>query len=163
MTARKAKKPSPPKIGRPSKYRPEFVGQARKLADLGQTDREIAEFFEVDERTLHRWKHDHEDFCHALTLGKEGPDARVEQSLFRRAVGYSHDDIHISTYEGAVTLTSIVKHYPPDPTSMIFWLKNRRRDLWREKHEEPPADAATAAAAIRDILKALDAEADAQS
>lgn len=149
-----------PRKGRPSKYLAVFVGQARKLADLGLTDREIAEFFEVDERTLYRWKNEHADFRQALTLGKDGPDDRVEQSLYRRAIGYSHDDFHISTYEGAVTQTPIVKHYPPDSTSAIFWLKNRRKDLWREKRDEPPAEAATAAAEIRALLKALDEETD---
>lgn len=147
-------------MGRPSKYKPEFVAQARKLADLGQTDREIAEFFEVDERTLHRWKHEHDDFCQSLTLGKAGPDARVEKSLYHRAIGYSHDDVHVSTYEGQVTLTPIVKHYPPDGTSAFFWLKNRKPHLWREKREEEPADAAAAAAAIRELLMALDDETD---
>ena len=24
------------------------------------------------------------------------------------------------------------EHYPPDPTSMCFWLKNRRPDRWRD-------------------------------
>lgn len=146
--------------GRPSKFKPEFVDQGRRLANLGATDREIAEFFEIDEATLYRWKHERPAFCEALTLGKEGPDSRVEQSLFRRAVGYRHDDVHVSTYEGKVTLTPIVRHYPPDPTSMIFWLKNRRQDRWREKREEAPADAAAAAAAIREILKAADEETD---
>jgi transposase-like protein len=43
--------------GRPSKFRPEFVDQAAKLAQLGATDREIGDFFKVDERTINRWKH----------------------------------------------------------------------------------------------------------
>lgn len=147
-------------MARPSKFKPEFVEQAGKLAKLGATDRDVAEFFEVDERTLNRWKLENEAFCHSLNVGKEPADERVEQSLYRRAVGYSHDDVHISTYEGVVTLTPIVKHYPPDPTSMIFWLKNRRKDRWRDKHEESPPEAAEAAAAIRKLLKALDDETD---
>jgi hypothetical protein len=28
-----------------------------------------------------------------------------------------------------------VRHYPPDPTSMIFWLKNRQPQDWRDKQE----------------------------
>jgi hypothetical protein len=30
----------------------------------------------------------------------------------------------------------VVKHYPPDPTAAIFWLKNRQKDKWRDKREE---------------------------
>jgi hypothetical protein len=27
------------------------------------------------------------------------------------------------------------ERYPPDTTAAIFWLKNRRPDLWRDRHE----------------------------
>lgn len=118
--------------GRPSKFKPEFVEQARKLAQLGATDREAAEFFNVNEATLHRWKHEHPGFCESLKTGKEAADARVVQSLYRRAIGYSHDEVHITAYEGAVTQTPIVKHYPPDTTAGIFWLKNRDPEHWRD-------------------------------
>lgn len=121
--------------GRPTKFKPEFTEQAKKLAALGATDREVADFFEVDERTLHRWKHEHEEFCQSLRVGKDAADDRVEQSLYRRAVGYQQDDIHFSSYEGAVTQTPYVKINPPDTTAAIFWLKNRRKDDWRDKHE----------------------------
>lgn len=36
------------KTGRPSSYKPEFARQAAKLAELGATDQEVADFFEVD-------------------------------------------------------------------------------------------------------------------
>jgi len=119
--------------GRPSKFKPEFVEQARKLAALGATDREVAEFFDVDERTLYRWKHEHEAFCQALKVGKDTADQRVEQALYRRAIGYTQDDTHFSSYEGVVTQTPYVKQVPPDTTAAIFWLKNRKPDEWRDK------------------------------
>lgn len=122
-------------MARPSKFKPEFVTQAEKLANLGATDREIADFFGVEERTLHRWKADHPDFCHALKVGKASADERVEQSLYRRALGYSHDDTHFSSYEGVVTATPYVKHHPPDTTAAIFWLKNRKPAEWRDVRE----------------------------
>jgi hypothetical protein len=123
------------KTGRPSPYKSEYAGQAQKLCELGATDAEIADFFNVDARTVYRWKHDHEDFCQALKAGKAAADERVERSLYHRAVGYEHPDVHISNYQGDVTATPIVKHYPPDTTAMIFWLKNRRRAEWRDKQE----------------------------
>jgi hypothetical protein len=121
--------------GRPPKFRPEFVDQARKLAALGATDREIAEFFDVEERTVYRWKHDHEEFCQALKTGKDFADDRVEQSLYRKAVGYSFDSEKIFQYEGVVVRAPTVEHVPPSDTAAIFWLKNRRKDEWRDRHE----------------------------
>jgi hypothetical protein len=119
--------------GRPSKFKAEFVEQARKLAALGATDRDAAEFFGVNEATLHRWKHTQPEFCEALKVGKDAADQRVEQSLYRKAVGYTQDDTHFSSYEGVVTATPYVKHIPPDTTACIFWLKNRQPEEWRDK------------------------------
>jgi hypothetical protein len=122
--------------GRPTSFKPEFVEQARKLAALGATDREAAEFFEVAESTLHLWKHTHPEFSESLKVGKETADARVEQSLYRRALGYSHDAVKMHTVDGAVSITPYVEHYPPDTTAAIFWLKNRKPAEWRDKTEQ---------------------------
>jgi transposase-like protein len=121
--------------GRPSKFKPEFCKQAVGLTKLGATDREVAEFFEVSEVTLNTWKHQHPEFLKSLKQGKESADNRVEQSLYRRALGYSHDEVHISNYMGEVTQTPIVKHYAPDTTACIFWLKNRKPAEWRDRIE----------------------------
>jgi len=126
--------------GRPTKFEQKFVDQARKLAALGATDREVADFFEVDEATIHRWKHSHSDFCESLKLGKGPADDRVEQSLYRRALGYSHDAVKIIVAGGEIHEVPIVEHYPPDTAAAIFWLKNRRQDEWRDKPPEAPKD-----------------------
>lgn len=118
--------------GRPTKLKPEFVEQARKLAALGATDREAAEFFDVSESTLYLWKHTSEKFSEALKVGKETADDRVKQSLYRRALGYSHDAVKIMTVEGKVVSEPFVEHYPPDTTAAIFWLKNRDPTNWRD-------------------------------
>jgi hypothetical protein len=123
------------KGGRPTKYKTEYAKQAEKLCKLGATDAELATFFDVSEVTLNAWKGKHPEFLKSLRVAKAEADARVERSLYQRAVGYSHPDVHISSYEGKITLTPITKHYPPDATSMIFWLKNRKSDEWRDKHE----------------------------
>lgn len=120
-------------MGRPTKYKPEYCEQAEKLCRLGATDIEIADFFDVEVRTLYRWKGEHEQFCQALKAGKEISDERVERSLFARANGYEHDEVDIRVVGGAIVQTPIRKYYPPDTTAAIFWLKNRRPDLWREK------------------------------
>lgn len=123
-------------MARPSKFKPEFVAQAEKLCKLGATDLEIADFFEVDVRTIHRWKGEHDEFCHALKNGKEVADERVERSLFARANGYEHDEIDIRVVGGDIVQTPIRKFYPPDTTACIFWLKNRRPAEWRDKVEQ---------------------------
>lgn len=125
--------------GRPTKYRPEFAEQAAKLCALGANDREVADFFKVTEQTVNNWKSAHPEFFESLKVAKATADARVEQSLYRRALGYSHDSVHVSNYQGEVTLTPIVEHYPPDTTAAIFWLKNRKPEEWRDKTDHDHA------------------------
>ena len=103
------KKPS--KMGRPSKYKEEFVGEVKKLAMLGLTDLEMAAYFEVNESTITRWKQTKPDFCMALKEGKVLADGNVVDSLYKQAT------------EGNVT-------------ACIFWLKNRRPSQWRDKPED---------------------------
>lgn len=144
--------------GRPSKYKGEYAKQAQKLCKIGATDREIADFFEVHEDTIRRWKGEYPEFCGALKVGKELADDRVEMSLYRRALGYQHDEDDIRVCDGQIVVTPTVKHYPPDTVACIFWLKNRRPDLWREK--PPEGGGATAeelAAAIREQMRAAQA------
>lgn len=122
-------------MARPTKYKPEFARIAQKMTRLGATDVEIADALEVTTVTLWRWSASNKEFCNALKVGKAEADDRVENSLYVRALGYQHEEVHVSNYQGEITLTPLVKHYPPDPTSMIFWLKNRRPGTWRDKQE----------------------------
>jgi len=122
-------------MGRPSKFKNEYVAQAQKLCKLGATDLEIADFFEVDVRTIYRWKGEHADFCQALKSGKDEADDRVERSLFAGANGYEHDEVDIRVVGGEIVQTPIRKLSPPDTTAAIFWLKNRRPAQWRDKQD----------------------------
>lgn len=119
-------------MARPSVFKEEFIAQAEKLCKLGATDQEVADFFEVDVRTVYRWKAENEAFCQAIKVGKDVADDRVERSLFARANGYEHDEIDIRVVDKEIVQTAIRKYYPPDTTAAIFWLKNRKPKEWRE-------------------------------
>lgn len=126
--------------GRPTKYEPKYAKQAQKLCRLGATDRELADFFEVSVSTICLWRVEHQEFSDSTKVGKAVADAVIERSLYQRAKGYSHDAVKImsvSIGDGMSEIREIpfVQHYPPDPTSMIFWLKNRRPKTWRDRQE----------------------------
>ncbi len=121
--------------GRPTDYRDAYAEGARKLALLGATDAEIADFFDVDVRTIYRWKNAHEAFCQALKAGKEQADERVERALYHKAVGYEQKAVKIFMPANATepVYAEYVEKLAPDTTAAIFWLKNRRSQEWRDK------------------------------
>jgi len=105
------------------------------MCELGATDAQLADFFDVAVSTVSLWKVQHPEFSDALKLAKEKADQLVEQSLFRRATGYEHDEVDIKVISGEVVKTPIRKIYAPDTTACIFWLKNRKPAEWRDKVE----------------------------
>jgi|ERR1700761_7519258 len=119
-------------MGRPTKYKEEYIEQAQKLCKLGATDAELADFFKVTVSTVCLWKVEHAAFSEALNMGKEEADKRVESALYNRAMGYSHEETDIRVVDGSVVMTPMIKHYPPDTTAAIFWLKNRKSKEWRD-------------------------------
>lgn len=142
MTATKTS--TKPKAGRTGLYRAEYAKQAEKLCRLGATDVDLADFFGVTVRTIHNWQARHAPFFHALKSGKAEADDRVERSLYLRAVGYTFDAVKIFMPAGAKEPVHAPyrEHLPPDTTACIFWLKNRRREEWRDKidHQHAGAD-----------------------
>lgn len=121
-------------MARPSKYKVEYNEQVEKLTKLGAIDTEIADFFNICEKTLNNWKKD-EEFLQSIKKGKEYADAHIADRLYKRAEGYEHPEDKIFLFEGVPVIVPTIKHYPPDTTADIFWLKNRRPDLWKDRKE----------------------------
>ena len=124
------------KVGRPSGFKPEYVEIARKVCEaFGAIDIQIADVLGVSVKTLYTWKLEYPEFRDAIKKGKDAPDERVEDSLYHRAIGYTYDAVKIFNGAEGPVLVPYREHVPPDPTSAIFWLKNRRPAQWRDKHE----------------------------
>jgi hypothetical protein len=121
--------------GRNTKYKPEYCELVFKLSIIGLTDVQMAEVLDISERTFNRWKNDHALFCQSLKDGKEKADANVAKSLYQRAMGYSHPETKVFCQNGDIITHDVMKHYPPDVTAIIFWLKNRMPHLFRDKQE----------------------------
>jgi transposase-like protein len=76
----------------------------------GLTDEQIAHNMGISTTTLYEWKKKYAEIADTLKKTKEVVDRKVENALFKKAI------------EG-------------DTTAMIFWLKNRRPNDWRDKRE----------------------------
>ena len=136
------------KQGRPTKYKEEYNEQAYKLCLLGATDKEIGDFFNVDERTINNWKIEFPSFFQSIREGKELADMKVVNSLLEschdrliqnqqafkvRNVTYNDQGKKIESEE--VIVVDIKTGVPANDRSIQFWLKNRHPDKWRDKQE----------------------------
>lgn len=135
-------------VGRPTKYKEEYNEQAYKLCLLGATDDKLADFFEVDVSTIHRWKLEHEEFCDSIKKGKLIADAEIAEGLYNRAKGATikvqqaiklkrveYDQGKRLLEEESVEVVDLIQEVPPDTAAGIFWLKNRNPEMWRDKRE----------------------------
>lgn len=136
--------------GRPTDFREKYIEEAYKLCLLGATDKEIADFFDVNPDTIYEWKKVYPEFSESIKKGKEVADCHLAHKLLNRAEGaewteetafkvkkieYGEDGRKVSETEEVITVP-IKKAAPPDTTALIFWLKNRKSSKWRDRQEQ---------------------------
>jgi len=126
------------KVGCPPVYHPvDTPVLARNMMLLANcTDERLADLLGITVECIYKWCNEYPEFIQAINDGRDRADAQVVRSLFQRAVGYTHDDVHVSSFQGEVTLTPIKKHYPPDVGAIQMYLANRTRrrpeeERWR--------------------------------
>ena len=132
MTKRKPKEEHKPD-GAPTKYKESHNDEAYKLCLLGYTDVQLADYFEVTEKTINNWKSEHPTFLQSLRLGKEIADAEIAESLFKRGKGFTKEAIKPMLVAGNVVDHPVVEYYPPDVKAAQIWLYNRQRHNWKQK------------------------------
>lgn len=115
---------------------PEGLLKLEAWARNGLTDEQIAQNMSINVATLYRYKEKYCEICEALKRGKDVIDIQVENALLKRALGYAYVETktEVSKKDGK-KVTTTIKEVIPDTTAQIFWLKNRRPDLWRDRQQ----------------------------
>ena len=157
--------------GRDSLYDPEICQDVQAFCERGATDEEIAEFIGVSTRTLYRWKARHSEFCQAIQTGKIIADERVERSLYQMATGtyvkeqqahkvktVTYDDGKRSAETEEIKLVEVERYMPPEVPAAIFWLKNRRKEQWRDRQDHEHLHKVEFSAQLETFLRALHGE-----
>ena len=117
------------------KVTPKTIKDIGKLALLGATLAQMADFLEITEGQLSGALAREPDLNQARKRGGLHADAEVAASLFKRACGYTAIEEKAFSYMGDVEIAQIRKHIPADVSAIKFWLKNRQREMWREAPE----------------------------
>jgi hypothetical protein len=124
------------------------VDQVERLCRTGAIDTDIAEFFNVAVSTVYEWKTAYPEFSEAIKRGKAKVDREVADKLIDRAMGakfvvqkevklksVSYLNGKKDSEEERVEVVDLHMEAPPDTQALIFFLKNRRPDLYRERQE----------------------------
>jgi hypothetical protein len=117
-------------------FKPIYIRMCKRLASAGLTDDEMAAHLGVASSTFDDWKARYPALLKVLKLGKASADNRVERSLYRRALGYTvkAQKPFVDKF-GDEHVVEHLEHVEPDTTAAIFFLKNRRPDMWRDRME----------------------------
>lgn len=131
---------------------------ARSLALLGASQEEMATAFGVCRKTITTWSREYPLFKQAILDGRVAADAIVGKRLYERALGYDcpEDKIFYDSKEAKPVIVPTVRHYPPDTTAAIFWLKNRHPDKWRDRHVVDQTTTHEAGDSLKAVLDAVD-------
>ena len=114
----------------------EGLNKIKDWAVEGKTNQEIASKMGIGASTLYEWLNKHPEIVEALKVSKEVVDDQVEDTLLKRALGYLTIETRTETYrDGSIKVITTTKEILPDVTAQIFWLKNRRRDQWRDRQD----------------------------
>jgi len=145
-------------MARPTRYDPERTPKlAKALAREGRTDVEIADLLGLSERVIYNWKKRYPAFVQALNAGKSPVDDSVENALLKRALGFEVEDTKVigrSDGHGGVKAEKVEKtkkQVSPDTTACIFWLKNRRPGVWRDRQEITGAEGGPVTLIMREV------------
>lgn len=145
-TKKTTKKTAKKKVDKRSKVEKTLTPKNLKLVEewarQGLTDADIAINLKIAYSTLREWRKKYEKLDAALKVGKAVADDNVIGALYKRAIGYYTDEVtkervfndSTKMYE-MVTTKIVTKHIIPEVTAMIFWLKNRLPNEWRDRHE----------------------------
>ncbi len=122
-------------------YQDDWALLAAGYHQAGLGFEEIARQLHLSSAELRRHAAKHPELRHALESGRIADP--VEQALLRRAIGFrqsetTREDI-VDRKTGEVLenckCRTVQKEIPPDVRALLFWLKNRRPERWKERQE----------------------------
>ena len=115
----------------------------------GLTDEQIVKKIDISLSTLYEWKKKYSEISESLKKGKEVVDTEVENALLQKGLGMTKKvqkpiKLKEVKYENGKKVSEKERieyakeevFIPPDTAALIFWLKNRRPDKWRDKQKE---------------------------
>ena len=161
-------------MGRKAKYDfnndKTILAKVEELARDGAQDKDIAAYLGYNETHFCEIKGKYPKLTEALKKGRSPLDFNVENSLFRKCIGYKekvqkpikvkekyYDEQGRLCERERVEVVEYEETVFPEVTAQIFWLKNRKPKMWNrqpvEGDEDHPVIKPNKGIAIADWLK----------
>lgn len=128
--------------GSKGKYDPKtFPALAEGYARAGLIDTEICERLRISQTSFYKYQELHPEFTEAIKRGKAPVDFEVENALLKRAMGFEYEEKTTEVEIGAdgqprpAKIRTTKKMIAGDVGAQAFWLKNRKPETWRDKHD----------------------------
>jgi len=133
--------------GRGGLFQDRYISEGRKLALLGMTVKQMADFWKVKERTVTLWLKKKPKFRKAVDQGRWMADMNVVDSMYKRAIGFHYNEIEVTTkeltpkegakYKEIKNIKTVRKLQIPDVGAGKWWLSCRQREngIWVNRLE----------------------------
>jgi len=132
----------PKKRGRKTKFRKSFCKVLEDMMKDGATDTQIADVLKIHVSTLYQYLQDYPEFNDARKRGEKIIVEKVKGALIQRALGYEYEETEQKISKNRATgaevpilLKRVKKQMAPDVGAIIFWLKNKAPDEFKDKFE----------------------------
>jgi len=96
------------KVGRPTKYSPEFCEEIIKLGEEGKSIAQMASHFDVDKASIYRWSEEHEDFRTALARARAHAQTWWENA--------AQENVGNKNFNAQIWLKSVASRFREDYT-----------------------------------------------
>lgn len=123
-------------MGRAKPFKEEFIDICYNLALLGATDEQMANAINVGTTRFYEYKKQHPKFAESIKKGGIVADSQVAQALFKRAVGFYQEVEELKATQEGIVKIKVNKYFPPEPTAIIYWLKCRQPNNWRDNKDK---------------------------
>lgn len=144
-------------MGRKAKYDFDndntILAKIEELARDGAQDKDIAAYLGYNESHFSELKGKYSKLSNALKKGRSPLDFNVENSLFRKCIGYKekvqkpikvkekyYDEQGRICERERVEVVEYEETIFPEVTAQIFWLKNRKPKFWNRQPVDEDGD-----------------------
>ncbi len=120
------------------RYVKPYLREIKFWAESGASQEEIAQKLRVAYSTFRMYRKKYPELEEAFQIGDEAAVEEVQAALFKSATGQKvsiKKQIKVKNADGSEKIEEVEEeqYVAPNPTAIMFYLKNKRPKMWNEK------------------------------